>query len=143
MKPHKIWAHSAHTDNFYFDFFYGFSEWAEILWGFTKLEIKKMLNISAVYLEKQKSFIPKKNSKPRVNRFQYQNNQLCLLTQFSEMVLSQATATKQAAVQTFFMPPRFIRAWSIVGPFINAFVSMMLCKDSKDKVGFRSGWYLS
>ena len=48
---------------------------------------------------------------------------------------SQATTTKQAAVQTFFMPPRFIRAWSIVWPFINAFVSMMLCKDSKDKVG--------
>ena len=48
-----------------------------------------MLKISAVYLEKQKSFIPKKIfSKPIVNRFQYQNNQLCLLTQFSVKVLS-------------------------------------------------------
>ena len=42
-----------------------------------------MLKISAFYLEKQKSLMPKKIwAKPRVNCFQYQNNQLCLLTQF-------------------------------------------------------------
>ena len=38
--------------------------------------------------KKRKSFIPKKIwPKPRVNWIQYQNNQLCLLTQFSPTVL--------------------------------------------------------
>ena len=37
------------------------SELAESLQGFTKSKIKDMLKISAFYLEKQKSFIPKKN----------------------------------------------------------------------------------
>ena len=36
------------------------SELAESLQGFTKSKIKEMLKISAFYLEKQKSFIPKK-----------------------------------------------------------------------------------
>jgi hypothetical protein len=36
------------------------SEWAEILWGFTKSQINKMLKFSAFYLYKQKSFVPKK-----------------------------------------------------------------------------------
>ena len=53
-----------------------------------------MLKISAVYLEKQICFIPKKIfSKPRVNRFQYQNNQLCLLSQFSVKVLEPPTGS--------------------------------------------------
>ena len=30
----------------------------EILWGFTKLKIPKILKISAFYLDKQKSFVP-------------------------------------------------------------------------------------
>ena len=30
----------------------------EILWGFTKSKIMKMLKISAFYLDKQKSFVP-------------------------------------------------------------------------------------
>ena len=40
------------------------SEWAErveILWGFTEFYFKQVLKVSAFYLEKQKSFIPKKN----------------------------------------------------------------------------------
>ena len=36
------------------------SEWAEIFQGFTKSQIKQMLKISALYLNKQKRFIPKK-----------------------------------------------------------------------------------
>ena len=36
------------------------SDWVEILWGFTKFFFKQMLKISAFYLVKQKSFIPKK-----------------------------------------------------------------------------------
>jgi hypothetical protein len=36
------------------------SELAEILRGFAKPKIKQMLKISPVYLDKQKSFIPKK-----------------------------------------------------------------------------------
>ena len=60
------------------DFFYGLSEWAEILRGFHEILNQADAEISAVYLDKQKSFIPKKS----VNRFQYQNNQLCLLTNF-------------------------------------------------------------
>ena len=35
------------------------SEWVEILWGFKKFYFKQMLKVSAFYLEKQKSFIPK------------------------------------------------------------------------------------
>ena len=38
------------------------SEWVEILWGFTKFYFKQFLKVSAFYLEKQKSFISKKNS---------------------------------------------------------------------------------
>ena len=37
-----------------------FSEWAKILRGFTKSWIKQMLKITNFYLDKQKSFIPKK-----------------------------------------------------------------------------------
>ena len=37
-----------------------YEAWAQILQGFTKSEIKQMLKISAVYLYKQKRFIPKK-----------------------------------------------------------------------------------
>ena len=42
-------------------FFYQLSNWVEILWGFTKFFFKLSLRFSAFYLEKQKSFIPKKN----------------------------------------------------------------------------------
>ncbi len=37
------------------------AEWVEILPGFTKLFFKLNLKVSAFYLEKQKSFIPKNN----------------------------------------------------------------------------------
>ena len=42
----------------------------EILRGFTKLFLKKILKVSAFYLEKQKSFIPKKKD---LSCCQYQN----------------------------------------------------------------------
>ena len=41
-------------------FSYPLSDWVEILWGFTIFLFKQMLKISALRLEKQKSFIPKK-----------------------------------------------------------------------------------
>ena len=50
----RISTHSAHSDNCYL------SGWVEILWGFTKLFFKQMLKVSAFYLKKQKSVIPKK-----------------------------------------------------------------------------------
>ena len=34
--------------------------WMSWSWGFTKLSFKQMLKVSAFYLEKQKSFVPKK-----------------------------------------------------------------------------------
>ena len=37
------------------------AKWVKILWGFTKSNSKQVLKVSAFYLEKQKSFIPKKN----------------------------------------------------------------------------------
>ena len=37
------------------------AEWVEILRGFTKFFFKKILKVSAFYLEKQKSVIPKNN----------------------------------------------------------------------------------
>ena len=43
-----------------FSFFYWLFDWVEILWGFMKFLFKQMLKVSAFYLEKQKSFIPKK-----------------------------------------------------------------------------------
>ena len=46
---------------FYFHYFYLMSYWIKILWGFTKFFFKQILKFSAFYLEKQKSFIPKKN----------------------------------------------------------------------------------
>ena len=36
------------------------AKWVEILWGSTKFNSKQILKVSAFYLEKQKSFIPKK-----------------------------------------------------------------------------------
>ena len=45
---------------FYFHYFYLMSYWIKILWGFTKFFFKQILKFSAFYLEKQKSFIPKK-----------------------------------------------------------------------------------
>ena len=45
--------------NFNFYFYFHFDS-VETLWGFTKFFFKQMLNISFFYLEKQKSFIPKK-----------------------------------------------------------------------------------
>ena len=52
-------------------FFYRLSDWVEILHGFTKFNFKMNLEVSAFYLEKQKSFIPKK--KYFFGRCQYQN----------------------------------------------------------------------
>ena len=70
MKPHKISTHSAYSDNCYFPFFYRLSVWVEILWGFTKFYFKQMLKVSAFYLKKQNSFIPKKYF---IGRCQYEN----------------------------------------------------------------------
>ena len=36
------------------------AKWVESLWGFTNLNFELNLKVSAFYLEKQKSFIPKK-----------------------------------------------------------------------------------
>jgi hypothetical protein len=47
-----------------------------------------MLKVSAFYIEKQKSFIPKK--KYFLGRSEYQNKKLCLLTKFSVTVLAAA-----------------------------------------------------
>ena len=82
MKPHKISAHSAHSDNFYFYFFYPLSDWVEILRGFTNFFFKQMLKVSVFYLEEQKSFIPKTNIIG-----QESSNRWRLLSQFSMKVL--------------------------------------------------------
>ena len=79
-KPYKISTPCAHSDIF-FHFFYRLSDWVEILWGFTKFFFKQMLKVSAFYLEKQKSFIPKK-----IVFWPFsisKQKKLCLLTQFS------------------------------------------------------------
>ena len=61
------------------------SDWVEILWGFTQLIFKQMLKVSFFYLEKQKSWIPKKIFlKPLSISKQ---KKLCLLTRFSKKVL--------------------------------------------------------
>ena len=52
--------YSAHSDNFYYHFFYPLSDQVEILWGYSNFFFEQMLNVSAFYLEKQKSIIPKK-----------------------------------------------------------------------------------
>ena len=57
MKPHKI---STQSDNHGNKKLSEWAEWVEILWGFTKFFFQQLLKISAFYLEKQKSFIPKK-----------------------------------------------------------------------------------
>ena len=61
VKPHKISTHSAYSDNCCFHFFYGLSDWVETLRGLTKFFFRPILKVSAFYLEKRKSFIPKKN----------------------------------------------------------------------------------
>ena len=80
MKPHKISTHLAYSDNCYFHVFYRLSDWVEILQGFTKFNFKRNLKVSAFYLEKQKSFIPKKNIFLVVVNIK--TKKLCLLTQF-------------------------------------------------------------
>jgi hypothetical protein len=54
----------------FFIFFYQLSDWVEILRGFTKFNFKLNLKVSAFYLGKQKSFIPKKKI---LSRCQFQN----------------------------------------------------------------------
>ena len=81
MKPHKISTHLDYSDNCYFHVFYQLSDWVEILQGFTKFNFKLNLKVSAFYLEKQKSFIPKKNIFLAVVNIK--TKKLCLLTQFS------------------------------------------------------------
>ena len=80
-ETHKISTHLAYSDNCYFHFFYRLSDWVEILQGFTKFNFKLNLRVSAFYLEKQKSFIPKKNIFLAVVNIK--TKKLCLLTQFS------------------------------------------------------------
>ena len=87
VKPHKISTHSAHSDNYYFHFFYWSSDWVEILRCFTKFFFKQALKISVFYLVKQKSFISKNMVSVVVN---IKTKKLYLLTQFSAMVLLQA-----------------------------------------------------
>ena len=50
-------------------------------WVFKKFYLKKMLKVSAFYLEKQKSFIPKKNIFLAIVNIK--TKKLCLLTPFS------------------------------------------------------------
>ena len=50
----------------YYHFFYGMSDWVEILWGVSKFFSKQMLKISAFYLEKQKSGIIQKEDQRQV-----------------------------------------------------------------------------
>ena len=59
VKPPKISTHLVFPDNC---FFYRSSDWVEILRGLTKFNFKLNLKVSAFYLEKQKSFIPKKEN---------------------------------------------------------------------------------
>ena len=56
-----------------------------------------MLKVSASYLEKQKSFIPKKIF---LGRCQYQNKKLCLLTQILVKVLRGTTKPKITLVSS-------------------------------------------
>ena len=65
MQPNKI---SSHTDNFYFN----------------QVSVRAETDIKNFYLEKQKSFIPKKKF---LSSCQYQNKKLCLSTQFFVKVL--------------------------------------------------------
>ena len=46
------------------------AERVKILWGFKKFHFKQMLKVSAFYLEKQESFVPKKSF---LSRCQNQN----------------------------------------------------------------------
>ena len=62
-----------------------FSDWVDTLWGFKKFFFKLILKVSAFYLEKQKSFISKKNIFQVVVNIK--TKKLCLPTQFSGRVL--------------------------------------------------------
>ena len=62
---------------------------SEILWALTKLFSKKMLKVSVFYLEKQKSFIPKKDILESIVNIKTKN--LFLLTQFLVKVLGLLT----------------------------------------------------
>ena len=70
MKPHKISTHSAHSDNCYIFSFFLSVVW--LSWNFVRFHeiLFQTDSVSAFYLEKQKSFIPKKKF---LSRCQYQN----------------------------------------------------------------------
>ena len=71
-----------------FCFFYPLSNCVEILWGFTKFFFKQLLKVSAFYLEKQKSRIPKKYDLGRRLKIgQESSNRWRLLSQCSVKVL--------------------------------------------------------
>ena len=62
MKPHKISTQSdIQEKKKYKQQLSEWAEWVETLWSFTKFIFKQMLKVSVFYLQKQKSFIPKKN----------------------------------------------------------------------------------
>ena len=103
VKPQKVSTHSAHSDICYLHFFSWLSDWVEILRGFTKFIFKQMLKVSASYIEKQKSFIPKKNISLAVVNIK--TKKLCLLTQFSGKVLNVApTIQLLSSPQVYFSP---------------------------------------
>ena len=59
-------------------------------------EVSLILKVSAFYLGKQKSFIPKKIFS---SRCQYQNKKLCLLAQFSGKILVQCAKSECQGVK--------------------------------------------
>ena len=83
MKPRKISTHlETYSDNCYFHLFLS----VEILQGFTKINFKLNLKVSAFYLEKQKSFIPKK--KFFLSRCQFQNKKALFAVSIIPKVLN-------------------------------------------------------
>ena len=98
--------------NSYFHFFSRLSDWVEILWGFTKFNFKMNLKVSAFYLEKQKSFIPKKIF---LSRCQHQNKK-----RFSVKVLGsywQKQITKENRLflmLALFTHRQILKGWNIV-----------------------------
>ena len=144
MKPHKISTHLAYSDNCYFHVFYQLSDWVEILQGFTKFNFKLNLKVSAFYLEKQKSFIPKKNIFLAVVNIK--TKKLCLLTQFSgwfwlnrylHKIWTGVILIKEHSVCNMYEPCWWLIDWWLIDGSIVFFITKTLLIKLVPDLNFR------
>ena len=126
MKPHKISTHLAYSDNCYFHLFLSVV-W--LSWNFARfheIQFHTNLKVSAFYLEKQKSSIPKK--KKNSSCYQYYNKKAL----FTDSIFQKVLGTTGFSQPCTYKPENWqIFSWHKVVILLNGpqFVSPPLSKE--------------